>query len=138
MRQLKDKKGYPVSVSSIQGMAGIIEGSPYMLRRWRHLKAKKDMEENKGVLYWGLKELEKEIETLGRNTDKWPAQEHWQANIGASLYLGSDGDTYQRESQRLKIVWFQEGGDPMEALKNIVSQIYFLSQCIKEITEEYD
>lgn len=141
MRQYKDEKGYQLTVDSIQGddsFSGILEGSAYMVRKMRFIKAKRDIEQNLGVLYWGLDELEKEIESLERTTDIWPPKERWVAFVGVSSYLGKNGDVYKYENKRLKIVWFQEGGDPMETLKNIISKIDFLSLCVTEITDEYD
>lgn len=141
MRKFKDKKGYEISVSSISGddsFAGIIEGSAYMVRKMRILTAKRDMEKTEGVFYWGLEELENEIESLGRTTNILPPKERWIAYVGVSSYLGPDGDVYKYENKSLKIHWYQENCDPMETLKNIVSNIDFLSLCVTEITEEYD
>lgn len=141
MRQYKDRKGYQISVCTIQGdnsFAGILEGSAYMVRKMRYMKATRDMEKNKGVLYWGLNELEKEIQYLERTTDIWPPKERWVASVGVSSYLGPDGDVYKYKNKNLKIIWFQEGGDPMLELENIISEIDFESLCVTEITEEYD
>ena len=141
MRKLKDKCGYEISISSISGrddFDGLIEGDPILVRKMRLSRAKRDIDQNKGVFYWGMDDLEKEIENLDRETDIWPSRENWVANVGNSAYLGCHNDMYKYENKNLMIQWYQEGEDPMESLKTIVSKIDFLSLCKTEITEEYD
>ncbi len=141
MRNFKDNKDYEVCVSSISGdnaFSGLLEGTPYMARRVRLRKARRDLEQRKGMYCWGLDELEKELQRLDKDTGIWPDKERWVASVGVSEYLGCENELYKYENKNLRIHWFQEGGDPMEKLKFIVSNIDFLSLCVTEVVEEYD
>ena len=140
MRDLKDKQGVTVSIAKISGtdsFAGMIEATPRIIRRWRLRKAQEKMQENPGVFYWGLEQLEQDIKNAD-DFDDWPAREVWNATVKTRKFLGAVDDMYHYENKQLDIFWYQEGGDPMEMLRLIISSIDFSALCITEVAKEYD
>ena len=140
MRDLKDKQGVIVSIANISGtdsFDGMTEATPRMIRRWRLRKAQEKMQENPGVFYWGLEQLDKDIKNAD-TFDDWPAREAWNATVKTRKFLGAVGDMYHYENKQLDIFWYQEGDDPMETLRLIVSSIDFSALCSTEVVKEYD
>jgi hypothetical protein len=136
VRKYKDKTGLNLDLFSITGedaFSGMLEGSPYMVRKYRLLKAN-NMIGKKGVFYYGQEEIEQELSTLPKDTDIWPADERWYAVIGANNYLG--GGKVKRE--RLSIHWYQQGENPMEKLQLIIEQLDFQLLCLTTEVEDDD
>lgn len=140
MRIFKDKNDYPVHLSSIHGrdaFEGMIEGTPSLVRKMRLRRANEDMK-NEGVYYSGIEQIERELKDTSGEDLPWPPQEHWQAQVGSSDYLGNFGDIYRYEKKQLIIHWYAEGGDPMQHLGQIIESIDFLSLCKTLIEDSYD
>lgn len=140
MRTFKDKNNYPVHLSSIQGrdaFEGMIEGTPSLVRKMRLHRANEEMQKE-GVFYWGIDQIEKELKDIPKDDLAWPPQEHWQALVGTSNYLGNFGDIYRYEKKQLIIHWYAEGGDPMQFLGDIIQCIDFLSLCKTILEDSYD
>lgn len=138
MRKYKDKNGVEVRLYSIIGtndFAGVLEGNPTMARKVR-LKDAKSMMEAKGIYYWGLDQLENEI-----NEEKvfpLPPRERWQAETGISNYLDRIGNFFRYEKKHLTLYWYAEGGDPMQMLGEILANIDFLELCKTTLVDERD
>ena len=69
----------------------------------------------------GVPELEREIATLDRECDNWAPREKWTAHLDGGINF-KEGTT--RVAQ---ITWYQEGGDPMHRLQEIVATLDFLA-----------
>ena len=128
MRIFTDKNAKTVHVVSLSGndsFAGIIEATPYLVKRHRLIQGCRYMEECQGGYVHGLDELEQEIKIRGKNDDIWPPQERWVAKlVSRSVKAEQSGNCC------VTARWYQEGGDPFEMLKTIVSNIDFYQYCI--------
>ena len=122
MREVKDAKGRALRIRSVSGVnafAGMIEGTPFLSRKWRVLTGRRWMEAGAGRLVHGLSEIELELEAPDARKQDWPARERWTA-----VLVGADGCSHTTELL-LELHWYQEGGDPMARLQEIVSAIDF-------------
>ncbi|WP_426172033.1 hypothetical protein [Pseudoduganella sp. R-34] len=119
MRKLKDSVGVVAKIDFIRGYdayAAMLEGTPYLARRFRLLQEKKVME-GRGQFVYGLELLEQEIAVLPKDTGRWAPNERWSAK------LVWDED-FQRAVRRYVIVhWYQEADDPMQRLAYIVESM---------------
>ena len=121
MRDLTDSEGVIVRPESIAGedaYAGMLEGTPYLARKFRLIQGRNAMTQP-GVLVHGLDDLEREIEVTPRDTDLWAPNERWTAHLVS-------GVDYARMVRRcMVLVWYQSAEDPMERLSRIVKTIDF-------------
>lgn len=141
MRTYQDAKGEGVILVSINGrdtFHGLIEGTPRIIKRRRAYKAKQRMEENSGVYFPQLSQMEKDWETTPFTSMDWPPQEYWEARLEASTYLGNFADIYKYENKNLSICWYAENEDPFQFLKNTMASIDFDAFCVTTIEESYD
>lgn len=131
MRKLFDKNKHKLQVDEIKAVDayhGLLEGSPYLVRKLRLMKAKR-FNEQEGNIFDSVEQLEQESANCERGSDDWPANEYWVAQISDGVrYAG--GDTFT--SNRMSIAWYQEGGDPFERLNRIVAAIEFNKLCRQE------
>ncbi|OUS24526.1 hypothetical protein A9Q99_24320 [Gammaproteobacteria bacterium 45_16_T64] len=106
MRILTDITGKELRLNKIEGvdaLAGILEGSPYMIRKMRVFSAKKYMN-GAGQFFSGIELLEKEVETLKRDCDQLPLRELWLAEIST----GNKFNDGKFSTNRLNVQWYQE------------------------------
>lgn len=125
MRILTDINNDEIHLERITGedvYAGVIEATPYMVRQYRVTDAKKQLA-TLGCYFYGLADLESDLETAGSNSDIWPTPERWEAKL-------------VKGSNVLYVMWYQEGGDPIEYLRTIVSGINFKERAVRK--EEQD
>ena len=127
MRKLTDVNGHRVDIESVSGRyaySGMLEGTPYLARKFRVSHSKHVME-RPGNYVFGVPELEREIETLDRTCTEWAPREEWHARL-------SDGFVPLQGTTRVaNITWFQEGGDPMRRLQEIVAGLDFLAIAVQ-------
>jgi hypothetical protein len=127
VRELIDIKGYRVRAESVSGHyanAGMLEGNPYLARKFRLMSSKKRMEQP-GNYVFGLPELEREISVLDNTCTEWAPREAWNARL-------SDGIDFKQGTTRVAhIFWFQEGGDPMRRLQEIVGTLDFIAIAVQ-------
>ena len=131
MRPLKDIKGiivHPESISGRDAYASMLEGTPYLARKFRLLQGRSLME-SPGSFVFGLDELEREIARLPRDTSVWPPNECWRARLVGAIDWGK----FLRLS--LTVHWYQEGGDPMEKLADLVATLDFSAFAKEEAVE---
>lgn len=133
MRMLNDAAGVVAKIDVIRGCdayAGMLEGTPYLARRFRLMQCRKMME-SRGQFVHGLDLLEQEISALPREIKHWAPNERW----SAKLVWGED---FQRSVRRYVIVhWYQEAEDPMHRLTRIVEAMT-LAECSAEEAFEVD
>jgi hypothetical protein len=121
MRDMTDSKGIivrPESVTGDDAYAGMLEGTPYLARRFRLIQGRNAMTQP-GVLVYGLDELEREIEVTSRDTDLWAPNERWTAR------LVSDVDYKNMVRHYMLLTWYQRAEDPMQRLSDIVKTLDF-------------
>lgn len=123
VRELIDVNGYRVHIESVSGRnaySTMLEGTPYLARKFRLISCKRLME-RPGNYVFGLPELEREISVLDRTCTEWAPREQWMARL-------SDGiESRQGTARVAHIFWYQEGGDPMRRLQEIVEGLDFLA-----------
>jgi hypothetical protein len=128
MRDFKDCNGLKLRLLSVSGedtFEGLLEGSPYMVRKFRIHGGRKWMD-TPGHYCPGLDELEREIATLDRDHGVWPPRYGWTA----TLVTGWDQDGWRG---CLTVRWYDEIiDDPLSRLQEILSGIDFSSSCVKE------
>ncbi|NHZ82683.1 hypothetical protein F2P44_25890 [Massilia sp. CCM 8695] len=128
---MKNKQGIAVTIDAIRGefaRAGMLEGSPYMERKFRLLKGRNAME-RPGCYVDGLDALEQEIAGLTHDCEIWAPNERWSAR----LVTPPDWPSHLR--QYVHVDWFQEGGDPFGRLATIFANMDFTKYCA---TEKHD
>ena len=131
MRQLKDARGsivYPERVSGTDAYAGMIEGTPYLARKFRLLQGRAAMK-SPGVFVFGLDELEHEIAQISRDIKDWAPNESWESRLVSEV----DWENFRR--RYLIVRWYQEGGDPMEKLARLVATLDFAAYSQEEEVE---
>ncbi|MDK2124134.1 hypothetical protein [Parachitinimonas caeni] len=134
MRTMEDAKGIVLFLDWVRGedaYAGMLEGTPYLARKFRLLRGRTAMN-SPGVYVHGLDELEAEIATLSRDTPIWAPRESWCARLLEAP------DWHLRLQNYLLIQWYQEGGDPMATLSSIVATLDFRALCQQEAVEPED
>ena len=135
MRKLKDKIGTKLQIDEIHAhdtYVGLLEGTPYFVRKIRVISAKKYIN-NIGYIFDSIDELEKESTNCERDSDDWSENEHWTAQVSNGVKY-TDGIF---KSSRLNIAWYQKGGDPFERLNQIVSELVFEEICRIEEWDEW-
>jgi hypothetical protein len=137
MRNYSDKNGHSVSIYTIYGKnteAGMIEGTPSLVRRHRLLSAEEQMHKNEGLFYWGLEQIEQEI----KSSQEWPAETFWEAEVYSSKSLGQVNDKYLTERRSLTIRWYSDDDQPLVFLREIIKSIDFLALSRTRIDEDHD
>lgn len=112
MRPMNDKQGLPLKIGRISGdyaREGMLEGTPYLERRFRLIQGRTRME-SPGIYVDGLDVLEREIAELKRDCEVWAPNESWCAKV----VTDTDWNSCLRHYVHLH--WFQEGGDPLGRL----------------------
>jgi len=125
MRQLSDKGGMKLQIDQIQGVnsfSGMIEGTPYLMRKFR-LHCAKPFAEKPGHIFDSVEALEKDLESCEPDSVDWPEKEHWTAEISNGTSFDAGRDTFS--SRKLTVGWYQEGDDPFERLREIMTRLYF-------------
>jgi hypothetical protein len=92
---------------------GLLEGSPYMVRRFR-IHVIKDWIKSPGRCFFGLEELEQEVASMERNHEIWPSRYNWQATVA------TDWDWSSKSRRLLTVMWYQEDENPFDRLQEIL------------------
>jgi len=119
MRELKDKTGFITSIDFIRGedaYAGMLEGTPYLARKMRLLIMSRILQ-TPGNYAADIKALSDELANTTRDSDIWPDNERWTAKLVISPEWGMNRRQY------VLVSWFQQGGDPIAKLEQIVSNV---------------
>lgn len=134
MRKLIDKNGievWPESVNGSDAYAGMLEGSPYMARKFRLLMGRSQMQ-TRGHYVHGLDELEREIAGMSRDFDIWAPNERWTAKMVEAFR------DLSRQRNFVWVTWYQSGGDPMQQLADIVAGLDIRQYCQQEVVDELE
>lgn len=134
MRDYRDRNGLKLrllSVSGENGFEGILEGSPYMLRRLRIVDGRRWLD-TPGRYFVGLDELEAQVAAMDRDHHVSPPQYRWTATLVTDL----DRDAGCRG--RLTVLWYDDDlpSAPLSRLQEILLGIDFSTSCIKEPATE--
>ena len=74
-----------------------------------------------GTYVFGVPELEREIAVLDHTCTDWAPREQWNARL-------SGGINFRQATECVvNITWYEEGGDPMLQLKEIVATLDFIA-----------
>ena len=131
MRQLIDRAGFSAQIENIRGedaYAGMLEGTPYLARRFRLLQGRNLMN-SPGHFVHGMDELEREIEETQRDTEIWAPNERWTAK------LVEEPDYSRGVRKFVFITWYQQAEDPMERPTKIVASIELEKYIQEELYE---
>ncbi|WP_431103897.1 hypothetical protein [Roseateles noduli] len=116
-----DVNGYAVHLLSVTARNthdGVIEGNPYLERKWRVVMGRKWMEQP-GHLVHAIDEIERELAAIDSRHAVWGPNERWEAVV-------ADQIDFEASTQRvLTLRWYQEGGDPMARLQEIIAGLDF-------------
>jgi hypothetical protein len=129
---MMDNLGLEVRIDLIQGndaYAGMIEGTPWLARKFRLMQCRKKIAQL-GQYVDGIDLLERELEDLSRDTETWAPNEHWFARLVSETVWTTPIDKgshteWPGHRQVLGISWYQEGGDPLVRLAEIVRGLDF-------------
>lgn len=133
MRQLTDKAGFTASLESIHGIdsfAGILEATPFLLRKLRQARMRRTTEKP-GHYFPGMDDLTEELQDMASDYKVWPDKEFWYAKLVRSP------EWPENRRQFVVLYWFQEGDEPLKKLAEIVSTIS-LEQCMAYEDYTYD
>ncbi|SRR5229473_2760228 len=128
MRDFRDRNGLKLGLLSVSGddrFDGLLEGSPYMVRKFRIHQGRQWLD-TPGRYCAGLDELERQVAAMDRDYSVWPPQYSW----SATLVTDWDWDTKCRG--RLTVLWYEDDDDPLSRLQEILSGIDFSASCVKE------
>jgi hypothetical protein len=138
MRTMLDKKGLELRIHHIEGYDaydGMLEGTPWLVRRLRIRQGQLEMSQT-GQYVDGIALLERELTDEPRG-DNWPPNEQWTARLvtltewGASVDKGTHTE-WPGHRHAVVIHWYQEGGDPMSRLAEIVAGLDFMRYSVRE------
>jgi len=132
MRSFTDINGISIRPEEVRGddaYAGMLEGTPYLARKFRLISGREQMERRVAFVH-GLDELEKELAVTPRDASTWAPNERWTARL-----VGLP-DWEKKTRQYLYFTWYQEGGDPMNRLKELISTLDFGHYCLEEAFDD--
>lgn len=121
MRNTLDLNGHAVHLLSVTGensFNGVIEGNPYLQRKWRVVMGRKWMEQP-GHLVHAIDDMERELAAMDSRHEVWGPIERWEAVVADQIDFGAS------TQRMLSLRWYQEGGDPMARLQEIIAGLDF-------------
>lgn len=134
MRNARDINGHAVHVESVtaeSAFAGMIEGNPFLDRKWRVLTGNEWMKQP-GRLVHGLDAIARELAQMDVRHSVWADNERWEARIVDDIDFGA-------WTQRVLLLrWYQQGGDPMARLQEIIESFDFCALAVTVPVEKPD
>jgi hypothetical protein len=132
VRDFRDRNGVKLRLLSVSGedsFDGLLEGSPYMVRKLMIVEGRRWLSTT-GRYCDGLDELEREVAAMDRDYHVWPPRYRWTATLVTNWDEAGDRG-------RLAVLWYEDSdGDLLSAslarLQEILSGIDFSVCCIKE------
>jgi hypothetical protein len=144
MRKMTDGKGVEVAIEIVRGddaYATMIEGTPYLARKFRLHQCRQSMK-HIGNYVDGVEELERELAAMSPREEVWAPNERWYAKlITATDWETSADREASGETRRLghrhvlTVHWYQQGGDPMARLANLVGGLDVMQYSQAEVVE---
>ena len=139
MRKMTDKNGVELHIDTINGTdaySGMLEGTPYLASKMRLSVGRSGMNDG-GTYVDGLDRLERELDAMPRDHDIWPPNERWSARIVTPTRTGSNPDMTSEDvwichRHFMTVDWYQQGGDPLTRLTDIVAGLDFMQHCQAE------
>ena len=141
MRPMTDKNGLEVRIDTVSGYdvyAGMLEGTPWLARKMRLRQGQSSMS-TPGHYVDGIDLLERELEYLPRTYEIWAPNERWTASVVTPTVAAAPIDKgthteWPGHRHVLVVHWYQEGGDPLSRLAEIIARIDFMQYSIGETT----
>lgn len=133
MRKMTDQNGVEIHVDMVRGddaYAAMLDGTPYLARKMRLSHGRARMKEI-GTYVDGLDCLERELDAMARDHEIWAPNERWTARIVTPTRCEPNPDTTSEDvwichRQFMTVDWYQQGGDPLTRLADIVAGLDFM------------